>query len=140
MPDETNGVAARSPAVRSALSNGSRVTLFGDGRSAGSRRYRDLVAEFAAEFGGFATLPATAQQVVRRTAQVSVELEILEATRASGQAIDPVAFVTLVNSQRRLLRDLEVLKAKLAPSRLPTLTERLARSGSPAPILREAVG
>lgn len=90
---------------RAAVTNGSRV-LFGDGRSAGARRYRDLLDDFADEVGGYETLPATGKQVVRRLAQVSVELELLEAQRAAGGAIDAVAFCTLVNSQRRLLRDL----------------------------------
>ncbi len=137
---DQRGIDHGNTKVRSAISNGSRACLFGDGRSAGARRFRDLMIEFGAELGGFANLPATAQQVVRRLAQVSVELELLEAQRASGAAIDPVAFVTLVNSQRRLLRDLEAIKTKLAPSRQPTLAERLARSGNPAPMPCEAAG
>jgi hypothetical protein len=126
-PDRPANVPG-SDRVRSAVSNGSRATLFGDGRSAGARRYRDLVAEFAAEVGGMAALPATTQQVVRRLAQVSVELELLEAQRAAGNAIDPVAFVTLVNSQRRLLRDLKSLRPR---NKGPSLTEHLKSNYGP---------
>ena len=125
MRENSTDNASRSPTVRSALSNGTRSTLFGDGRSAGARRFRDLTFEFGAELGGFTTLPATAQQLIRRLAQVSVELELLEAQRAAGQMIDPVAFVTLVNSQRRLLRDLESLRGRFTP-RPKTLAETLA--------------
>jgi hypothetical protein len=127
MPSDTNGVVGRNAIIRSQVTNGSKLHLFGDGRSAGARRFRDLLSEFAAEVGGLNALPATAQQLVRRLAQVSVELEVLEATRASGQAIDPVTFVTIVNSQRRLLRDLEALKTKSLPSRQPTLQEHLRK-------------
>ncbi len=84
--------------------------LFGDGRSAGARRYRDLIKDFASELGDPKALPATSQQIVRRLAQVSVELEFLEATRASGDTINALGFATLINSQRRLLRDFGALK------------------------------
>lgn len=97
--------------------------LQGDGRSAGMRRYRDLVAAFAEEAGGMDLLAESGRQLVRRVAQISVELELLEAQRAAGGAIDPVAFVTLVNSQRRLLRDLRALRPKPTT---PSLAETLA--------------
>jgi hypothetical protein len=109
LANDTPQVAPLSPASRSRLSNGSHAVLFGDGRSAGARRFRDLVTAFADELGGMDTLPESGRQAVRRLAQISVELEIMEAQRAAGEAIDPISFVTLVNSQRRLLRDLGVL-------------------------------
>jgi hypothetical protein len=96
-----------------------------DGRTREARRYRDLFKAFADEAGGVETLSASAQQLIRRLAQVSIELELQESQRASGQAIDPVAFVTLVNSQRRLLKDLEALKKRQKPKAL--LQEHLAR-------------
>ena len=98
------------------------------GETPSARRYRDLVTEFAGEAGGMAALPASAQQLVRRLAQVSVELELLKSQRATGEAIDPVAFVTLVNSQRRLLRDRSALRPK--PKAL-SLAEHVARTYGP---------
>src|SRR5690349_21731682 len=89
--------------ARSRVTNG---RLFQDGRSAGARRFRDLVAQFASEAGS-TSRSAAGQQLVRRLAQTSVELELLEAARASGSAIDPVIYVTLANAQRRLLHDLQ---------------------------------
>jgi hypothetical protein len=135
MPEDRSEIAARNPVSRSAVTNGSRL-LPGDGRSAGARRYRDLTNAFAAELGGMAALLETGQQLVRRLAQVSVELELLEATRAAGGAIDPVAFVTLVNSQRRLLRDLEALKREKAARtpRQSALAQYLAdKTAAPQP-------
>jgi hypothetical protein len=75
---------------------------------------------FGAEFGGLDRMTPSGQQVVRRLAQVSVELELMESARAAGDAIDPVTFCTLVNSQRRLLRDAERLGARSGPPK-PTL-------------------
>lgn len=134
MPDDQNGNASTSRVARCAVTNGKALHLFGDGRSAGARRYRDLLAAFASEAGGMDSLAASAQQVIRRLAQVSVELELLDATRASGQTIDPVAYVTLVNTQRRLLRDLERMKPKAKPSRGDALQRHLAeRYGAAQP-------
>lgn len=119
----------RSPVACSRVTNGKRLRLFGDGRSAGARRYRDLIMAFGDEAGGFDRLNASGQQMVRRLAQVSVELELLEATRADGGDIDPIAYCTLVNSQRRLLSDLERLKAATsapAPSLSDYVKDRVA--------------
>lgn len=120
--------------VRSAMTNGNRSVLFGDGRSAGARRYRDLCIAFAGEVGGLSALPPSGQQTVKGLAQVSVELELLEAKRAAGEAIDPVAFVTLVNSQRRLLRDLRGFRPKTANN---TLADHLAKNYGQRPEVSE---
>ena len=124
MIGQPSEIVASSRRTRSRVTNGSRAVLFGDGRSAGARRYRDLIKDFAGELGDPKALPATSQQIVRRLAQVSVELELLEATRASGAAIDPLGFATLINSQRRLLRDFGALKAQPSPRDLPPITIR----------------
>jgi hypothetical protein len=105
--------APSSLTARSRVTNGK---IFKDGRSAGARRFRDLMVQFADEAGGMVSLSASGQQLVRRLAQVSLELELMEASRAAGNAIDPLAYVTLVNSQQRLLRDLR----RLAPRRALT--------------------
>jgi hypothetical protein len=115
---------------RAAVSNGTRA-VFGDGRSVGARRYRDLLQAFGEEYGGYDRLSPSGQQIVRRLAQVSVELELLESERAAGRAIDPVTFCTLVNAQRRLLRD--AAKAAVRPVAAPSLQDHLARNyGAPS--------
>jgi len=58
----STGNAARSELTRSKVSNGSRLTLFGDGRSTGARRFRDLVGAYAAEAGGMDLLSTSGQQ------------------------------------------------------------------------------
>jgi hypothetical protein len=117
-----NTNADHSRQARARVSNGKRLQLFGDGRSAGARRFRDLLRSFKDEFGN----TASNEQSIRRLAQVSVELELLEAKRAADEAIDPVAFVTLVNAQRRLLRDLERQSVSRKPAPQKRLQEHLA--------------
>jgi hypothetical protein len=124
MPKENTENAGRLPTVRAAVTNGTRATLFADGRSAGARRYRDLTTAFGEEAGGFNRLEASGQQLIRRLAQVSVELELQEAQRADGGTIDPIAYATLTNAQARLLRELGKLKVRIA-DKPPTLREHL---------------
>jgi len=134
MSGDVSPIERRELKTRSKISNGSRGTIFGDGRSVGARRLRDLVAAIASEAGGMVALAETAQQIVRRLAQVSVELEIMEADRAQGNEIDPVAFCTLVNSQRRLLKDFEAIKRaqKAAAPKGNALKEYLAKKAATA--------
>ena len=104
---EEPALAARSPHLRSAMSNGTK-RLFGDGRSKGTRRYRDLLHNYAAEFEKpFDELEESVQQLVRRAAGISLELELLESDRASGKEISPLEYTTLCNAQRRILSDMK---------------------------------
>jgi len=123
MPD-TGEIESNKAKGKSRVTNGLTLLLTGDGRTAGARRFRDLFNAFAAELGDAAKVPSN-NQLLRRIAQVSIELEALEAKRAQGDAIDPLGFCTLVNSQRRLLRDLEAAKARSAKPP-QTLAEYLA--------------
>lgn len=107
------------------MTNGSRIHLFGDGRSTEARRYRDLLAQFSSELGGMAALSATAQQIVRRAAQTSVECELLEAARAAGEPVSATAYASAANVNRRALRDFEALKRQHQPKR-KTLAEHFA--------------
>jgi hypothetical protein len=125
MSPEQDRHAGRSPLARSRLTNGSQSLLFGDGRSAGARRYRDLLNAFASELGGMAALAASAQQAVRRAAQTSVECELLEAQRAAGCEADPIAYATAYNANRRALRDLATLKRRNG-ERKPDLADYIA--------------
>ena len=99
MPQDVSKITANHDAV---------MLIKPDGRTRGARRYRDLLSAFSTDLGE--PLSATADQLVRRLAGVSVDLEVVDAQRAMGAAIDPVAFVRLVGTQRRLLRDLDGIK------------------------------
>jgi hypothetical protein len=130
MSEDVCPVERQDAKHKAAITNGSRATIFGDGRSAGARRYRDLLSAFSADLGE--PLSAAADQVVRRLSQASVELELMEAASASGTAIDPVAFCTLVNVQRRLLKDLDTCKRQRRAEPKRQLQEYLASKAKPA--------
>jgi hypothetical protein len=110
--------ASVTPVQASRVTNGDLLFPFVDGRSAEARRYRDLVRVFGAECGGgFERLSESDRQLVRRVALVSLQLEWMESNHAAGNPIDAVSFVRLVNTQRRLLRDLDRVKSRLAPEK-----------------------
>lgn len=111
---------------RTKVGNGTYAFLTGNGQSREARRIKELRNDFADEAGGYDKLPASGQQIVRTLARTSFELELLEAERVAGRPIDPLTFVTLVNSQRRLLAQLHSIKPKSAPT--PTLTDHLSRT------------
>ena len=123
MSDDTTEVVEIAPRARSRASNG-RVFGAVDGRLTGARRFRDLCLAFCAEIGVMIdALPASGQQTIRRLAQLTVELELMEATRASGEAIDGLTYITAVNTQRRLLRDLVALGDRHAAGGFDDLVE-----------------
>lgn len=126
MPAPTLNLTPRKPTARSRMTNGSRIHLFGDGRSTEARRYRDLLAQFSAELGGMAILSATAQQIVRRAAQTSVECELLEAARAAGRDVQASEYAAAANVNRRALRDMQALKAQHQPRALSLAEELMA--------------
>jgi len=131
MTANQTAIAERSPQARCAVSNGTRRQLFGDGRSAGARRYRDVLEALAAELGGMAALPESTRQIVRRAAQTCIECELLESRRAAGEEIDALAYSTAANANGRALARVQALKRTLKPSR-PSLRDHLQRNyGSP---------
>jgi hypothetical protein len=85
-----------------------------------------LIRELSDELGGLASLPASVQATVKRLAQLCVEAELFEAARAQGEAIDPVAYASIVNAARRVQRDFEALKREREAKKVPSLTSYLA--------------
>lgn len=122
-----NGTAGRASTSRSALTNGRKLFISGNGNSAEARRFKDLVHAFADEVGGFSALGPADQQLVKRIAAVSVELEIIESKRGGPERPDPVAFATLINCQRRLLKEWERARSR-RPAR-PKLPDPDANRG-----------
>jgi hypothetical protein len=79
-------VASRSSTTRSKLSNGKKLLLMTDGRSATARRFKDLVEDIAADLGGKDLLSEGQRQLIRRAAMLSAESERMEALAARGEA------------------------------------------------------
>jgi hypothetical protein len=84
--------AARQPRQRSAVTNGRKLLLNGDGNSAYARRYRDLLDNHVAELGGAAVLSAAQLSLCRRAASIEVMLEEQEGAAKKGPAGRPRRF------------------------------------------------
>src|ERR1700746_3526529 len=85
---DRSAIEPRSPAQRSAVSNGKRLFVQGDGRSPWSRRYYDLVALHVSDLGGRAALSEAQLSLCKRVACVEIELESMEGKLSLGQEID----------------------------------------------------
>jgi hypothetical protein len=70
------GVANRP--IRSAVTNGTRAYVIGDGNSRWARRQRDLIALHLADLGGEERLSENQLSLCRRAATLETELEMLE--------------------------------------------------------------
>lgn len=91
---------------RSAVTNGRRVFVEGDGNSAWARRYKDLCAEHAADLGGLDILSQGQQALIRRAATLSVQLEAMEGRLSEGLDIDMDLYGRLTGHQARVLQAL----------------------------------
>lgn len=63
---------------RSAVSNGSRLLVGIDHRSAFLRRFRDIIAEHISDLGGEANISSSELALVRAAAQLRIQLELME--------------------------------------------------------------
>src|SRR5262245_24884578 len=89
---------------RSRITNGALID--GDGRSAWSRRMRDLIQLHLSDLGGADNVSEAEKSIVRRVATLTVELERMEsvfaeAGKASPEQLD--LYQRVSNSMRRML-------------------------------------
>lgn len=117
--------AARSPAVRSAVTNGSKALAGVDGRSATARRYRDLIADFANELGGTNQLTTAEQGLLRQAATLTLRAEQLAAAVVRGEAVDGDELIRLSGEARRILTSLRK-RAGASPTTHIPLRDQLA--------------
>src|SRR5262245_30505502 len=95
---------AEPPSSRSRITNGALID--GDGRSAWSRRMRDLINLHLSDLGGADNVSEAEKSIVRRVATLTVELERMEsvfaeACEASPEQLD--LYQRVSNSMRRML-------------------------------------
>jgi hypothetical protein len=95
--------APRPPRIRSAVTNGRRVFVEGDGRSAWTRRYRDLIAGHVSDLGGPSVLSESQLSLVRRASAIECELEQMEGRLSRGDQVDLDAFTRAAGHLRRIL-------------------------------------
>jgi hypothetical protein len=89
-------------AARARVTNHNDVLPGVDGRSAGARRYRDLVLEIVADQGGAEHCASARLVLIRRFAAAAVLAEGLEAQFVDGNPIDIGEHAQLCSSLVRL--------------------------------------
>jgi hypothetical protein len=99
----------RSPKrLRSAVTNGSKTFLQGNGWSPWARRQRDLIEIFATDAGGLENLTPGKLSLIHRAATLQVELESADGRLSLGETIDILAYATLANCLRRIIETIGV--------------------------------
>jgi hypothetical protein len=101
-----NMLAARTANNRSAVTNGRKLFVLGDGNSAWSRRYRDLVCGHISDLGGASGLSEAQLSLIKRAAAIEVELEQQEGKLSQGQEINLDVFTRSASHLRRLWESL----------------------------------
>lgn len=113
--------------VRTALTNGKRAFLAGDGRSRGGRLLTDRERAFAAPLGGMGALTLIERTRVQAAALLSVRLEMARSAMASGSDdVSDEDIVRLVNGLGREISALDEIAARRVNPRQPSLAELLA--------------
>ena len=106
----SNGARAAAdnlpPRQRSAVTNGRRLFVEGDGNSAWSRRYRDLIAGHISDMGGRSLLSEAQVSLIKRASAIEVELELAEGKLSRGEEVDLDAFTRAASHLRRILESL----------------------------------
>jgi len=94
--------------VRSAVTNGKRLFIQGDGRGPWARRFKDLVALHVEDLGGSACISEAQASLIRRCAAIEVELEQLEGQMSQGSDVDLDRYVRMAGGLRRILETLGI--------------------------------
>jgi hypothetical protein len=113
----------RPPRIRSAVSNGRRMFVEGDGNSAWSRRYRDLIIGHVNDMGGDALLSESEKSLIRRASAIECELEQMEGQLSRRESVDLDAFTRAAGHLRRILETLGLQRRQRDVS--PSLSDLL---------------
>jgi hypothetical protein len=118
--------ASIAPMQRSAVTNGRRPFVDGDGNSAWTRRYADLVRGHVADLGGGDVLSEAEIGLIKRASTLEVELERMEGKLSKGEQIDLDLYGRSLNTLRRTLESLGL--KRVARDVTPDLRTYLASS------------
>ncbi len=99
---------ARPSRMRSAVTNGKRLFVEGDGNTRWSRRYRDLVAAHVSDMGGVDLLSEAQSSLARRASAIEVELEEMEGKLSMGLPVDLDLFTRSASHLRRIFETLGI--------------------------------
>ena len=101
-----NRLKPESKRIRSAVTNGERAFVLGNGCSPWARRQRDLIALHIADLGGEERLSENQLSLCRRAATLETELEMLEGQLSLGKVADLDLYNRLSGNLRRILESL----------------------------------
>jgi hypothetical protein len=96
------------------VTNGTRLLVGVDGRSAQARRYRDLCLCFPDDLGCAAELSEAQRSLIRQAAALLVQSEHLQAAVLRGETVDNEHLTRLSNAATRVLAQLGIKKGKPA--------------------------
>jgi hypothetical protein len=86
---------------RSAVTNGSKLLAGVDGRSAGARRFRDLIRAIEAEAA--APIREAKRGLIRQAAALTLRTEQLQAAIVRGENVDGDHLIRIAGTVRRLM-------------------------------------
>ena len=121
---EPSALASRPKRQRSAVTNGRRAFVDGDGNSAWYRRRKDVLDLHLDDMGGRETLSAAQVSLAQRAASIEVELEQMEGRLSKGESVDLDAYTRAAGHLRRILETLGIERAKRDVT--PSLEEIMA--------------
>jgi hypothetical protein len=128
----STALAARPKRQRSAVTNGRRSFVAGDGKSAWARRRNDILELHLDDIGGRAFLSEAQISLASRASSIEVELEQMEGKLSKGEPVDLDAFTRASSHLRRILETLGVARAKRDVT--PSLSAYLSARPAVAPI------
>jgi hypothetical protein len=103
-----NRLKPGSKRIRSAVTNGLRAFVLGDGNSPWARRQRDLLALHIADLGDEERLSENQLSLCRRAATLETELEMLEGQLSLGKVADLDLYNRLSGNLRRILESIGI--------------------------------
>src|SRR5205823_3008214 len=97
---------ARTPRVRSAVTNGTRLHVVVPGDTKWARRFRDVLDQIIADLSGPDGLSEGQRQLARRATTIAIACERLEGEAAAGNEIDLEVYGTLTDRLGRCFQRL----------------------------------
>ncbi len=119
----------RPPALRSAVTNGTKLFVDGAHEGPWARRFRDLVQLHEEDLGPRETLSELQRSLCRRVATLEVELEQMEGKLSKGEEVDLELYRALTGTLSRVGTSLGV---KREPRKALTMAERAAAASREA--------
>jgi hypothetical protein len=126
---EAARVSARPAKVRAAVSNRNKLLAGVDGRGRVARRFRDVLYDLIAEFGGANALTTAELGLARQAAALTLRAESLQAAIVKGEPVSDDELIRTASEARRIMFALRRAKArKREPAAAPSLSEYLRSS------------